>query len=164
MDYLIKHDRVEYESEYIEMTLFLNERVEYFSEVARMKDITIELSVNENINISINAKQLQRLVDNNISNAMKYSNEESVVEVHLFKQNKFYYLSFTDYGVGIENVDKIFNRYYREDTNTGGFGIGLNIVKSIIDQNNIELHIKSQLHKGSTFTYKFPPHIIKTNT
>ncbi len=164
MDYLIKHDRVEYDLQHLDMTKFLNDRVEYFSEIALMKNITIELSVTENIKISINSKQLQRLVDNNISNAIKYSNEESIVKVHFFRQGSFYYLSFIDCGVGIENVDKIFHRYYREDTNTGGFGIGLNIVKSIIEQNSIELEIKSQLHKGSTFSYKFPHDIIKTNT
>jgi signal transduction histidine kinase len=72
-------------------------------------------------------------------------------------------LSFKDYGVGIKNVDKIFTRYYRENSDKGGFGIGLNIVKSIIDKIGIELEIVSKLHKGSTFIYKFPPTMLQTS-
>ena len=156
MDYLIKHDRVDYELVSIDMNKFLNERIEYFSEVALMKNIIIESSIEEGISISMNPHQLQRLVDNNISNAIKYSYEESTVEVSLFIENEICKLSFKDYGVGIENVDKIFNRYYRENSEKGGFGIGLNIVKSIIDEAKIELSIDSTPKVGSTFLYTFP--------
>ena len=156
MDYLIKHDRVDYEVQSINMTAFINERVEYFSEVALMKNITIESTIECDVDISMNPHQLQRLIDNNISNAIKYSYEESVIEVTLSFKDEVCCLSFKDYGVGIENVDKIFTRYYRENSDKGGFGIGLNIVKSIIDKIGIELEIVSKLHKGSTFIYKFP--------
>jgi signal transduction histidine kinase len=65
-------------------------------------------------------------------------------------------LRFKDYGVGIEKVEKIFSRYYREDSSKGGFGIGLNIVKSIIEKENIELKIESHPKQGSLFIYIFP--------
>ena len=58
--------------------------------------------------------------------------------------------------MGIENVDKIFSRYYREDETKGGFGIGLNIVKEIIDEEGITLKIDSKLGEGTTFAYTFP--------
>lgn len=64
MDYLIKHDRLKYESENIDMSAFLSDRIEYFSEVALMKDITINSDINECPDVYMNAKQLQRLVDN----------------------------------------------------------------------------------------------------
>ena len=60
-----------------------------------------------------------------------------------------------DYGVGIENVEKIFSRYYRENEAKGGFGIGLNIVKQIIDEENILLDVVSEVDKGTTFQYTF---------
>ena len=56
----------------------------------------------------------------------------------------------------LDKVTKIFTRYYREDTNKGGFGIGLNIVKSIIKEANIELKIESIPKEGSEFLYIFP--------
>jgi len=161
MDYLIKYDRLEYNPEPINMKEFMDERVEYFSEVARMKNIEIKSDIQEDIFVLINSKQLQRVVDNNISNAIKYSYEESSIEVEFTCEDFNCSLSFKDYGVGIEKVHKIFTRYYREDVSKGGFGIGLNIVKSIIDSYNIELVIKSELAKGSTFTYNFPPQMVQ---
>jgi len=160
MDYLIKHDKLEYEKEKIEMAAFLKERIEYFSEVARMKNITINSSIDTCPEIEMNPKQLQRVIDNNISNAIKYSHENSEIDISLYTKNEQCHMSFKDYGVGIKKVDEIFSRYYREDVSKGGFGIGLNIVKAIIDEQNIELKIDSTLKQGSTFLYIFP----KSNT
>ncbi|MBU0720656.1 HAMP domain-containing histidine kinase [bacterium] len=163
MDYLIKHDRLHFEQESIDMTLFLNERVEYFSEVALMKNITLKSNITKGIYFIMNTKQLQRIIDNNISNAIKYSYEESCIEIDLYIKDKSCYLSFKDYGVGIEDTNKIFSRYYREDVSKGGFGIGLNIVKSIIDTLDIELSVRSKPKQGSTFIYKFPADIVDIN-
>ncbi|MCD6191525.1 MAG: HAMP domain-containing histidine kinase [Sulfurimonas sp.] len=160
MDYLIKHDKLEYEKEKIEMAAFLKERIEYFSEVARMKNITINSSIDTCPEIEMNPKQLQRVIDNNISNAIKYSHENSEIDISLYTKDEQCHMSFKDYGVGIKKVDEIFSRYYREDVSKGGFGIGLNIVKAIIDEQNIELKIDSTLKQGSTFLYIFP----KSNT
>jgi two-component system OmpR family sensor kinase len=157
MDYLIKHDRLKYENESIDMAAFLTDRVEYFSEVALMKDITINSDINECVYVYMNAKKLQRVVDNTISNAIKYSYENSEIDIKLYMEDEKCHLSFRDYGVGIEKVEKIFSRYYRENVSKGGFGIGLNIVKSIIEEANIELLIESTPKVGSRFLYIFPP-------
>lgn len=155
MDYLIKHDKIDYQQESIELAEFLNERVEYFSEVANMKNIIIYQHIDAQPIITINSKKLQRVIDNTISNAIKYSHDGSKIDIYLFIKNNECFLSFQDYGVGIANVNKIFSRYYREDTNKGGFGIGLNIVKSIIDESGIELKINSTPKIGSEFIYIF---------
>ena len=160
MDYLIKYDKLEHKEESIDIGTFLKDRIEYFSEVARMKNITINSKIDYSPKIEMNPKKLQRVIDNNISNAIKYSNENSEIDVSLYMKDEKCHMSFRDYGVGIEKVDKIFSRYYREDTNKGGFGIGLNIVKAIIDEANIELQIDSTPKIGSTFLYIFP----KSNT
>jgi signal transduction histidine kinase len=64
--------------------------------------------------------------------------------------------SVEDHGVGIESTEKIFSRYYRENEAKGGFGIGLNIVKQITEEENIMIDVSSQLGRGTTFTYIFP--------
>ena len=160
MDYLIKHDKLDYEKEKIELAVFLKERIEYFSEVARMKNININSAIDTCPEIEMNSKQLQRVIDNNISNAIKYSHENSEIDIALYVKDGQCHMSFKDYGVGIQKVDEIFSRYYREDVSKGGFGIGLNIVKAIIDAQNITLEIDSTLKQGSTFLYIFP----KSNT
>jgi signal transduction histidine kinase len=160
MDYLVKFNRLEHEPMRIDLTKFIRDRIEYFSDVATMKDIEIQSDLHKDIWITMNDKELQRVVDNNISNALKYSNENDVIRIALHVKDEICILSFEDFGVGIEKVDKIFERYYRENKNKGGFGIGLNIVKAIIDKEGIELNIDSRLNEGTTFTYKFPKDII----
>ncbi|MBU0631840.1 HAMP domain-containing histidine kinase [bacterium] len=160
MDYLIKHNRIEYKEESIDFSKFIKERIEYFHDVALMKDIVIESDIQENIYIFMNPKKLRKVVDNNISNAIKYSFENRTIFISLYMKSDTCHLSIKDSGIGIKDVNKIFSRYYREDTNKGGFGIGLNIVKSIMNESGIELDIKSKLKQGSTFTYKFPSNII----
>ena len=157
MDYLLKNERLSFEYETIDFSRYLQERCDYFHEVAALKNITIITAIEENIALFFNPTQLQRIIDNNLSNAIKYSNEEGKIEVILERIDQGCRLHFRDNGVGIEDVNRIFERYYRENQDKGGFGIGLNIVKSIIDKAGIELHIDSHYGKGSTFTYTFYP-------
>jgi signal transduction histidine kinase len=129
--------------------------VDYFQEVANLKNIIISVKITPNILYFFSKVKLQRIVDNTISNAIKYSYDKKNIEVMVTKDDENIHFSVKDYGVGIENVKKIFFRYYREDETKGGFGIGLNIVKDIIDEENIHLEIQSKLKKGTTFNYSF---------
>lgn len=159
MDYLIKNERVVFEYEEINLSQYLRERIDYFEEVAALRNITIHSHITDGIILFFNPTQLQRVVDNNISNAIKYSYEEGKIDITLEANNDECLMIFKDNGVGIKDSTQIFERYYRENKEKGGFGIGLNIVKSIIDHANIELQIDSQEAKGSTFCYRFLPPI-----
>lgn len=159
MDYLIKNERLAFEYETIDLSHYLQERIDYFSEVAALKNITIIPHIDKSVAIVFNPTQLQRIIDNNISNAIKYSHEEGKIDVILERFENKCVIRFRDNGVGIEDINRIFERYYRENRDKGGFGIGLNIVKSIVDKAGIELHIDSVYGEGSTFTYTFSPPI-----
>jgi len=159
MDYLIKNERLSFDYEAIDLSRFLQERIDYFSEVAALKNITIESCIAEGVRLFFNPTQLQRIIDNNLSNAIKYSNEEGTIEVLLEADDTGCTMSFKDYGIGIKEVEQIFERYYRENQDKGGFGIGLNIVKAIIDKAGIDLNIDSKYGVGSTFSYRFTPPI-----
>ncbi len=160
MDYLIKNQQIVFAYEEIDASAFVRERILYFDEVAAMKDIKIFADVEDGIVLHFNSTQLQRIIDNNISNAIKYSYEESKIEVSLKRIDGQCELTFKDYGFGIEDTNKIFDRYYREETGKGGFGIGLNIVKSIMEETGIELSVDSTPKEGSTFTYIFPASLV----
>ena len=155
MDYLVKQGRVEYKYQEIDFAEFISNRVDYFQEIANLKNIKLEISLEEACYYDFSKTKLQRIVDNTMSNAIKYSHNKSQVKVVLLKEHKSIIFSVQDYGVGIENVDKIFSRYYRENEAKGGFGIGLNIVKEIIDEEHIELNVSSVLNEGTIFEYKF---------
>lgn len=155
MDYLIKNERVIFEYETINLSHYLRERIDYFQEVAALRNISIESHIADDVMLLFNPTQLQRIIDNTISNAIKYSYEEGKVEISLEISNNQCLMAFKDNGVGIKDSTQIFDRYYRENKEKGGFGIGLNIVKSIIDHANIHLRIDSKEEEGSTFTYCF---------
>lgn len=72
------------------------------------------------------------------------------------KQDENLQMRVQDEGIGIEDTKQIFERYHREDTIQGGFGIGLSIVKHICDKYGIIINVVSLPNKGSTFTYTFP--------
>ena len=156
MDYLIKKGRVEHKVQAIDMGEFIQNRVDYFQAIANLKNITISTELAFNILYNFSKTKLQRIVDNTISNAIKYSSDQSKIEIKFYLKNQKPIFEVIDYGVGIANIDKIFSRYYRENESKGGFGIGLNIVKDIIDEEGISLKVKSVVGKGTTFIYVFP--------
>ncbi len=159
MDYLIKRNKLEYKNETVGLSAFLHERVDYFREVGLLKNIEIDMVSDNEYLLNFNKTMLQRIIDNNLSNAIKYSYENSRVTVELKACDHGLAMLFRDEGVGIEAPEKIFERYYRENQEKGGFGIGLNIVKNIIDEAGITLEITSKPKQGSTFTYTFPSHM-----
>jgi two-component system OmpR family sensor kinase len=89
-----------------------------------------------------------------LSNAIKYSDVGDSISITL----KDHVLKVKDTGIGIDKKvqDDIFKRYYRENDERGGFGIGLNIVLSICKQYKIKLDLESKKGEGSTFILTFP--------
>ncbi|RUM65661.1 MAG: sensor histidine kinase, partial [Sulfurospirillum sp.] len=158
IEYHIKHTHVEYKPEKIDVSYFLRNRVEVFRDLAKVKEIVIEEDICENITLMINRIELQRIIDNTLSNAIKYSEKRRRIFVRLFHEEEKIVLVIQDEGVGIKDTKKIFERYRREDTVKGGFGIGLSIVKHICDKNHIDITVTTSPQKGSTFTYTFRPH------
>jgi len=152
IEYLIKQKRVSYSKEIVDFSVFLKHRIDMFESLAYSKKIQIEQNIQDYINIEINRIELQRIIDNTISNAIKYSNENSKVIIKLYKKINIFF-SVEDFGIGITNTEKIFNRYHREESIKGGFGIGLNIVKNICEKNSINIKVESKKNKGSKFTY-----------
>ena len=155
MDYLVKQGRVEHKIQEIDMGDFIQNRVDYFQEIANLKEIALDTTLDAEVHYVFSKTKLQRIVDNTISNAIKYSDTKQIVKISLWQENEMIIFVVEDYGVGIENVDKIFSRYYRENQAKGGFGIGLNIVKQIIDEEDIVLHVTSVLGEGTLFRYEF---------
>lgn len=162
MDYLIKQNRIEYKNESINFNEFLQERVNYFELICQLKDIKISLQCNLRAKINFNPTKLQRIVDNTLSNAIKFSNKNSKIEITLTQKEEDIVLTIKDYGIGIKQPQKILDKYYRENENMNGLGIGMNIVNAIIKESDISLDIKSTLSYGSEFIYTFEsPMIIK---
>ena len=154
LEYYMQQNIVRDEKRNIDFSIFLEKRVEFFNDLAVSKNIHIENSIQKDIFINFNEVELFRIIDNNISNAIKYSKDSSTISVKLEKKEKTK-LIFSDEGIGIKDTKKIFERYYRGDKITGGFGIGLSIVKNICHKNKIKVEVYSEVNKGSKFIYTF---------
>ena len=128
LEYYMQQNMVKDEKTDINFSLFLERRIEFFNDLVISKNIKFTKNIQNDIHIIFNELELYRIIDNNISNAIKYSKDGSIVEISLQKDNDQIRLIFKDEGIGIKDKSKIFERYYRGDKITGGFGIGLSIV------------------------------------
>ncbi len=156
LEYYMQRHSVKNDKKQIDFSTFLEKRVEFFSDLAIAKNIEFQTHIEKDIALYFNDIALYRIIDNNLSNAMKYSKDQSSIKVHLKRVNPTQtLLIFQDNGIGIRDTQKIFHRYYRGDKISGGFGIGLSIVKRICDQNGIDIKVESKVGDGTTFTYTF---------
>ena len=159
LEYSIKNRKVNYKKETINFTQFLKNRIDFFHVLAEIKYIDINSIIEPNINISISRVELQRLIDNNLSNAIKYSKENTQINISLYIENNLIHMKFSNFGDIIKHPEKIFNRYYRGDDIKGGFGLGLNIVQYICSIYNIFINVNSKEDGETIFLYKFPQKI-----
>ena len=107
-------------------------------------------------------RQLVNALDNLLENAVKYSDEGSVVRVAASLQGRLVALKVEDHGIGIpaRDLERVFERFYRVDRararDTGGTGLGLSIVRHIAHNHGGEVHAASREGEGTTFTLTLP--------
>ncbi len=155
LEYLIKYKTITYTTELLNFSTFLEDRISYFEALSFSKEISIISHIEPERYVRINRIELQRIIDNNITNAIKYSPTHTIIEVALNADNGKLCFKVQDQGIGIKETQKIFERHYRGDIYKGGFGIGLSIVKSICDKYGIVIEVESEEKKGSVFSYWF---------
>jgi len=155
LEYLIKNKTITYTTELLNFSMFLEDRIAYFEALSSSKEIAIVSYIEPEHYCKINRIELQRIIDNNLTNAIKYSSPKTTIEVYLETKENDLCFRVKDQGVGIREIDKVFERHYRGDIYKGGFGIGLSIVKSICEKYSIKIEVKSEEKKGSEFRYWF---------
>lgn len=155
LSYIISNDTIEYKAIEIDLTDFLNDRINFFEVIAHANDKTIDTTIQSNINVYINDTELERLVDNNLSNAIKHSDEKSEIEIILEKSNSEIILKFISKGKKIRDVSMIFDKNYTESYGAKrSLGLGLNMVRTICEKNHICYSVHSE-DNTNTFTYIF---------
>ncbi len=133
-----------------------------FSEKTESKKLKIRANFTEDYYILSDNYLLSIIISNLISNAIKYSNNNGEISLELEKNQEEIIFSIIDNGIGIaeNDLDKIFNSFYRSDVsshpNIKGTGLGLSIVKRLCDLLKIEIKVKSKLNETTKFILIFP--------
>ena len=105
------------------------------------------------------APKIEQVLDNLISNAIKYTSEGEVSLAYQVKDKKVT-ITVSDSGIGIdeEHMANLFDRFFRTDKarsrDSGGTGLGLSVVKSILDANGTEINVESSLGRGTKFWFQ----------
>lgn len=138
---------------------YLAEQREFIKE----KGFTIETSIDENIPmVMVDRNSFETILSNLVENAIKYSNDEKYLGIALKKVGDNIELRVEDHGVGMtkKNMSHIFDKFFRgEDTltaQTKGHGLGLSIVKNLVELNGGKIDVTSEPGEGSVFTVSFP--------
>jgi two-component system OmpR family sensor kinase len=152
LTYITFESQKENENEEIDLKTFLEDRLEYFSVLAQSKHIDYELQITP-ATIYMDKGKLTRVIDNLLSNAIKYNKRNGILGIRLSQHT----LTIWDTGRGIEKeqIPFIFDRYMRFDKSEGGFGVGLSIVKKIVDEYHIVIKVESSVGKGTSVTLQW---------
>jgi len=161
---------------YFEVTLSNNDIIKI------VEDITLsvaEYAQNKNINLIFDTEEeekiiacdpdkIERIILNLLSNAIKFTPADGSIYVNIYMKNNQVVISVKDSGIGIDsNMQKlIFERFIQVDKTTSrrneGSGIGLSLVKSLVEMHNGHISVTSEFGKGSEFTIELPD--VKVNT
>ncbi len=148
-------------SDPVEITGLLEDVVDAISPLAKDKEIEIKTAKLEKGTIRINPDDFVKIAKNLIENSIKYSDKNSTITLSVLKNSKFMTLKVEDTGSGIEEDDlpKIFDRFYRAADATAvaeGSGLGLSIVKKIVQAYGGKIEVSSKINEGTSFAISLP--------
>jgi signal transduction histidine kinase len=128
---------------------------------ARSQQLAVQVSENLPL-VHADPTRLSQILTNLLSNAYKYTPEGGSIQVRAWRQNWYIHCSVSDTGIGIstEDQEKLFTKFFRSEDPAAqempGTGLGLCIVKSLVELQGGRIGIESQLGKGSTFAFTVP--------
>ncbi|MEB3429574.1 HAMP domain-containing sensor histidine kinase [Citroniella saccharovorans] len=132
-----------------------------FSSIVKNRNINFTYEIEDNLMYSDKAK-IHRCVYNLLSNAYKACRENGFIKLNEYKKDDYIFIEVSDNGIGIKEEDKarIFDRLFRAERSRnkdlGGSGLGLSIVKNLLNSIDSEIYFESELNKGSKFIIKTP--------
>ena len=140
-------------NEKLNFSQILNQRVDFFKSIASSKKIEFILDIKDDIFIVCDVKKLSKLIDNILSNAIKYNKFQGFIKVTL--KDKILIIEDSGKGMSKDNLSNLFTRYKRFDKSVGGFGIGLNIVSLIAKEYDFKVDVISKIDVGTRIKIKW---------
>jgi heavy metal sensor kinase len=156
--------RVELQCEPVELRQLGENMTDYISALAELRAQTLRFDAPDSpITIHADQQRIKQLLLNLLDNAIKYTPEGGAIRLSLKADNQWAILTVADNGRGIpaEDLPHVFERFFRRSAKTAdrtasGSGLGLSIVKWIVDAHGGQIEVQSKLGEGTTFTVKLP--------
>lgn len=140
----------------------IGKSIELQNSIALSKNVSLLFEKQELPPVLMDTRQILIVINNFVSNAIKYSHPDSTVTIQTHLTNSLITVSVTDCGIGIpeDETEKVFSKFFRsrnnKEGNIEGTGLGLSIVSKIIELHRGKVGLKSQYGKGSTFSFSLP--------
>jgi signal transduction histidine kinase len=156
---LSKNARLDLQVEPVEFDKLINTILEEHSFIENFKTIEFIIEVKQAGNFFTDSKRLTIVLNNLISNAIRYSRmQQPFVKIQVQADGDRAIIEISDNGIGIaqEHIDKIFNMFYRASQTKAGSGLGLYIVKETIQKLKGTIQVQSKIEHGSSFVIQIP--------
>ncbi len=146
----------------VDLALVCRDVAEQLSPLAAAQNVRLQLELSENVTVPGDVFSLERAVRNLVENALRHTPADEQILIRAGVESGEARIEIIDAGVGIapEHLPRLFERFYRVDTartrTHGGAGLGLSIVKAIVEAHGGTVSVKSKLGAGSTFTLRVP--------
>ncbi len=166
IDEMLSLAKLDTGKELVEFTSFnisklINNVLLTFEAVLFENNIQISSNIEDDITIKGDKESIKKVFNILLDNAIKYTNKNGKIDVEMYQDKNKIKLKVKNTGEGIkkEDLEKIFERFYRIDTSrareTGGYGLGLSIAKSIVESHNGKIYAESNEGKDTTFIIEF---------
>jgi len=151
------------ENEKVYINEIINKTIQTEKNTAKASGIKIELDLSsENLTLFAKKKDIIKIIDNLVSNAIRYNKKNGQIKITTTKMNNDLEIKIKDAGIGIPENDlsNIFAEFYRSENARKkvnyGTGLGLSLIKQFIENYNGSINVESEIDMGTTFSIKFP--------
>ena len=138
--YTLRHPQSRPASSSFDLTELIEERLHYFGLVAESRNLRFQADLSSQLDVYLVRPDMERIIDNLLSNALKYTPERKIVDVTLKKTRQGWELQITNPVAKEVDLEKIFQKYYREDYAVFGYGLGLDLVRALCMENRMSIH------------------------
>jgi signal transduction histidine kinase len=157
----IESKKIDVKLEKVDLSVVLKNILDMYENAANKKMIKIDRLIEVAVNVNADKNYVDRVLENLISNAIKFSPFEKNIFITLSKENGYAICQIRDEGPGLTENDKknLFGKYQKLSAkptdNESSTGLGLSIVKKFVDAMNAEIFCESEEGKGASFFLKF---------
>ncbi|TDM50087.1 HAMP domain-containing protein [Macrococcoides goetzii] len=148
--------------EMMDISPLLEKNIQNFKQSAIEHETTLQLDIQHTKAVAIDYDKIFQVITNLLDNALRYTKSGDTIKISTYNDTSNLYIKISDTGVGIakEHINHIFERFYKVDQartrGKHGTGLGLFIVKAIIEKHHGEINVESEQGIGTTFTISIP--------